>query len=94
MLPVSIILVATVLFFFAERVLPGRELPEAPGWYARAALLNLAQLGIVMLAGVAWNHWLQLVAFSHLSIDARVLAGPAQLVHRDLCILLVASRTA
>ncbi|MDQ1450597.1 MAG: hypothetical protein QOK38_463, partial [Acidobacteriaceae bacterium] len=30
MLPILIILAATVLFFFAERVLPGRELPEAP----------------------------------------------------------------
>jgi sterol desaturase/sphingolipid hydroxylase (fatty acid hydroxylase superfamily) len=67
MLPVSIILVATVLFFFAERVLPGRELPEAPGWYARATLLNIAQLGIVMLAGVAWNHWLQHWSLFHIS---------------------------
>ena len=56
MVPISIILAATVLFFFAERALPGRELPEAHGWYVRAALLNFAQLGIVMLAGVAWNH--------------------------------------
>lgn len=67
MLPISIILAATVLFFLAERVLPGRELPEAPGWYARAALLNFAQLGIVMLAGVAWNHWLQQWSFFHIS---------------------------
>jgi sterol desaturase/sphingolipid hydroxylase (fatty acid hydroxylase superfamily) len=67
MLPISIILVATVLFFLAERVLPGRELPEAPGWYARAALLNFRQLGIVMLAGVTWNHWLQQLFFFHIS---------------------------
>ena len=67
MVPISIILAATVLFFFAERALPGRELPEAPGWYVRAALLNFAQLGIVMLAGVAWNHWLQQWSLFHIS---------------------------
>jgi sterol desaturase/sphingolipid hydroxylase (fatty acid hydroxylase superfamily) len=67
MIPISIILVATVLFFLAERLLPGRELPEAPGWYARAALLNFAQLGIVVLAGVAWNHWLQQWSLFHIS---------------------------
>ena len=67
MVPISIILAATVLFFLAERALPGRELPEAPGWYVRAALLNFAQLGIVMLAGVAWNHWLQQWSLFHIS---------------------------
>jgi hypothetical protein len=53
MIPYTIIVAATVLFFILERVLPGRTLPEAPGWYARAALLNLCQVGIVLLAGVA-----------------------------------------
>ena len=95
MVPISIILAATVLFFFAERALPGRELPEAPGWYVRAALLNFAQLGIVMLAGVAWNHWLQQWSLFHISRSMPAFsAGPAQLVHRDVRILLVASRTA
>ena len=67
MVPISIILAATVLFFLAERALPGRELSKAPGWYVRAALLNFAQLGIVMLAGVAWNHWLQQWSLFHIS---------------------------
>jgi sterol desaturase/sphingolipid hydroxylase (fatty acid hydroxylase superfamily) len=67
MIPIAIILAVTVIFFVAERVLPGRELPEAPGWYFRAAFLNLCQVGIVLLAGVAWNRWLQHWSFFHIS---------------------------
>lgn len=67
MIPTAIIIFATILFFVAERIFPGRELPEAPGWYARATLLNLAQLGVVVLAGVAWNQWLQEFSLFHLS---------------------------
>ena len=67
MIPVIIIIAATALFFLAERLLPGRELPEAPGWYARAAFLNICQLGIVLLAGIAWNRWLQEWSLFHIS---------------------------
>lgn len=47
------------IFFVLERILPGRELPETPEWYARAAVLNACQVAIVLLAGVSWNRWLQ-----------------------------------
>lgn len=67
MLPMAIIAAATMLFFLAERLLPGRELPEAPGWYARAAFLNLCQVAIILLAGVAWNRWLQRWSLFHIS---------------------------
>jgi sterol desaturase/sphingolipid hydroxylase (fatty acid hydroxylase superfamily) len=67
MIPVALILAATAIFFFAERMLPGRELPEAPGWYSRATFLNLSQVGIVLLAGVAWNQWLQHWSVFHVS---------------------------
>lgn len=46
-------------FMVLERVRPGRELPNPPGWYVRAALLNAAQLGIVVLGGITWGQWLQ-----------------------------------
>lgn len=67
MTPFLIIVAATVAFFLIERLLPGRELPEAPGWYARAAFLNICQVGIVLLAGIAWNRWLQSWTIFHLS---------------------------
>ncbi len=66
MTPFLTIFAAALAFFFVERILPGRELPETPGWYARAALLNLCQVGIVLLAGIAWNRWLQSWTVFHL----------------------------
>jgi sterol desaturase/sphingolipid hydroxylase (fatty acid hydroxylase superfamily) len=67
MLPIAMIVLSTLVFFIAERLLPGRELPEAPGWYARAALLNVAQVGIVVVAGLSWNRWLQSWSLFHIS---------------------------
>jgi len=67
MIPIMIIVMATIFFFILERVLPGRELPEAPGWFARAALINACQLGTVVLAGVAWERWMQRWSLFHIS---------------------------
>ena len=66
MLQLLIILGIACVFFVAERIFPGRELPESPGWYVRAILLNGCQLGIVLLAGVSWNRWLQAWSIFHL----------------------------
>jgi sterol desaturase/sphingolipid hydroxylase (fatty acid hydroxylase superfamily) len=55
----SLIVIFAVFFLCVERFFPGRELPHAPGWYARAIFLNIVQLGIVVLAGYTWNRWLQ-----------------------------------
>lgn len=67
MVPVAIILSATIAFFVLERVFPGRELPEAPGWFARAALMNAFQVGIVVLAGLSWEKWMQRSSLFHIS---------------------------
>jgi sterol desaturase/sphingolipid hydroxylase (fatty acid hydroxylase superfamily) len=67
MVPILLIAFASVFFFILERIRPARELPEAPGWYARATILNLCQAGIVLLAGVAWNRWLQSWSLFHVS---------------------------
>lgn len=64
------------LFMLLERLFPGRELPNAPGWYARAALLNGIQIGTVVLGGVTWNKWLQGPSLFHLSgMTADVVQG-------------------
>lgn len=67
MTPILIIALATVFFFVLERILPGRELPEAPGWFARAAFMNGCQLGIVVLAGLGWNRWMQHWSLFHIA---------------------------
>ena len=76
MLQIAIICGLTLIFFVLERLLPGRALPEAPGWYVRALFLNACQLGIVLLAGVAWNHWFQGHSLFHLShVSSQLLQG-------------------
>lgn len=53
-LPTLLIICSTLVFLTLERVFPGRKLPHAPGWYARALLINLAQLGITVGMGEFW----------------------------------------
>ena len=56
-----------VLMVGIERFWPGQELPRVKGWWARIALVNLAQLGIVILAGLTWDRWFASVSLLHLS---------------------------
>ena len=54
-----LIISVALLVMALERLRPGRVLPQPRGWYARAALLNAAQFGIVVLGGASWSLWLQ-----------------------------------
>lgn len=47
----GLVLILGLLAFLAERLWPARPLRRVEGWWARVALLNLAQLGAVLLAG-------------------------------------------
>jgi sterol desaturase/sphingolipid hydroxylase (fatty acid hydroxylase superfamily) len=67
MIPTLIMVLATLLFFAVERMLPARELPEAPGWYTRAAFLNACQVSIIAVAGLGWNRWMQQWSLVHIS---------------------------
>lgn len=67
LLPWVLIVGITAFFFTWERIVPGRELPEPPGWYLRAAFLNACQLGIVALSGISWNNWLRGPSLFHSS---------------------------
>lgn len=44
--------------FILERNRPGWRLPSVRTWPVRVILINLVQLGIVLLAGITWEHWL------------------------------------
>lgn len=52
------IIALALLYLVLERIAPGVALPKVRGWWRRAAALNLAQLGVVLLAGVTWERWL------------------------------------
>ncbi len=66
MLQIFLIIVIGVVFLAIERVQPGRPLPQSRGWHLRAILLNLAQLGMVFLAGATWNTWFQSWSILHI----------------------------
>jgi len=50
------IALAAAAFLILERVRPGRELPNAPGWYARALVITLFQVGITLVTNRIWVH--------------------------------------
>jgi sterol desaturase/sphingolipid hydroxylase (fatty acid hydroxylase superfamily) len=70
-----IVLALAVLMIVVERLRPGRNFPAVRGWWTRAIALNLAQVGIVFLAGFAWDGWL--VAHRPWSTDRLGLIGGA-----------------
>jgi sterol desaturase/sphingolipid hydroxylase (fatty acid hydroxylase superfamily) len=57
LVPAALIIVFTLIFFALERIRPGRSLPSSPGWYARAALMNLMQLALIGVGGLTWNRF-------------------------------------
>ena len=54
-LPTIVTLLAAVFFFVLERARPGRELPNAPGWYCpRRASSRLIQVAITLATNKLW----------------------------------------
>lgn len=66
LLPGSLILISTVLFFFLERKFPGRELPPSKGWYSRAVTINIVQFLLIGLSGITWNKYFREQSLLHL----------------------------
>lgn len=50
-----------------ERIFPDQVLPKVPGWWGRVILINLAQLGVVLLGGYTYDLWFQKARLLHLS---------------------------
>lgn len=76
LLPLVALGVALMVF---ERVVPDRVLPTVKGWWPRAIALNAGQVGVVVLAGLTWDHLLQRASLfdlqSRLSFPAQVAVG-------------------
>jgi len=73
MLP--IILAVFVFCFALERVIPGWRLPQVATWPLRVLLINAAQLGVVLLAGISWERWASAASLFHLSLHVGPAAG-------------------
>ncbi|SNT35798.1 Sterol desaturase/sphingolipid hydroxylase, fatty acid hydroxylase superfamily [Noviherbaspirillum humi] len=48
---------AFIAFFFLERLVPGWKLPAVRTWPIRVFAINLAQLGVMLVAGLLWERW-------------------------------------
>lgn len=53
-LPTLLVMISTGFFLIWERILPGRDLPHAAGWYIRSLSINFIQLGITLITGQLW----------------------------------------
>lgn len=53
--------------FAVERWWPAAELPPVRAWWGRVIFVNAVQLGIVLLAGITWERWLQGASLLHLA---------------------------
>ena len=72
LIPLLIVLAASA-FMILERVAPGRELPNAPGWYGRALIITLFQVCITLASSRFWTH-----LFGNASLfDLSALESPA-----------------
>ena len=55
---IGLLIGIAVLAVIIERLWPAAELPKVKGWWARVALINICQLGIIIVAGLTWDKWL------------------------------------
>jgi sterol desaturase/sphingolipid hydroxylase (fatty acid hydroxylase superfamily) len=46
-------------FFVVERLWPANALPRVRAWWPRVIFVNVIQVGIILLAGLTWDRWLQ-----------------------------------
>lgn len=63
----ALIFAVFVFCFVLERIFPGWPLPRVRTWPTRVLLINAAQLGVVLLAGVSWERWLSSSSLFRLS---------------------------
>jgi sterol desaturase/sphingolipid hydroxylase (fatty acid hydroxylase superfamily) len=66
---------AFVFCFILERWIPGWPLPQVKTWPTRVLLINAAQLGVVLLAGITWDKWLASASLFNLSAHASPAVG-------------------
>lgn len=70
-----IIFAIFICCFVLERIFTGWALPVVKTWPVRVLLINAAQLGIVLLAGLTWERWLSSWSVLHLSDHVSATVG-------------------
>ena len=69
------ILAAFVFCFILERLIPGWQMPRVKTWPIRVVVVNIVQLGVVMLAGISWERWLSSQSIFHVSRHVEPILG-------------------
>jgi sterol desaturase/sphingolipid hydroxylase (fatty acid hydroxylase superfamily) len=86
---ILLLIVVAVVFLILERYWPASELPRVQGWWARVALLNLAQIIVVLLAGQTWDCWAQGHSLLNLSTRTNDLFA-ALIAYAGSCVIFYA----
>ena len=74
--PTALLILVTGIFLAAERVFPGRRLPNSSGWYVRSIGVNLIQLAITFGLGGVWIVWVgDYSVFSLVELGSPALEG-------------------
>ena len=72
---IAVVLLIFVACFLLEQAIPGWRLPRVRTWPLRVVVVNIVQLGIVVLAGITWERWLSSASLFHLSPSAGPWTG-------------------
>jgi sterol desaturase/sphingolipid hydroxylase (fatty acid hydroxylase superfamily) len=71
----TLIFAVAAVCLLVERLIPGWNLPKVRSWPARVILINVVQLGVVLVAGISWERWLSSWSVFHLSDVTNPLVG-------------------
>ncbi len=55
----AILLAVGAGLIILERLYPAMHLPRVRAWWPRVILVNVVQMGLVVLAGLTWDRWMQ-----------------------------------
>jgi len=58
-----------------ERIIPDQNLPHVKGWWTRVILINIMQLGVIIIGSYTWDIWLQKVSLFSLSNSVSPVIG-------------------
>jgi len=58
-----------------ERIIPDQKLPHVKGWWTRVILINVMQLGVIILGSYTWDIWLKKVSIFTLSDTVSPVVG-------------------
>jgi len=74
-LPSILVVISTIIFLILERINPGRLLPKVKGWYWRALLVNLVQLGITLATARLWIQMFDTSVFHFSTWNMPIIEG-------------------